>query len=60
MARRGISPKLNALSTLMFLAVLLLLIVVNIRTSKDADERREKNEKIRQSGVFVSGSRDNI
>lgn len=60
MARRGISPKLNALSTLMFLAVLLLLIVVNIRTSKDADERREKNEKIRQSGVFASGSRDNI
>ncbi|MDI9511581.1 MAG: ABC transporter permease [Bacillota bacterium] len=60
MARRGISPKLNALSTLMFLAVLLLLIVVNIRTSKDADERREKNEKICQSGVFVSGSRDNI
>jgi spermidine/putrescine transport system permease protein len=60
MARRGISPKLNALSTLMFLAVLLLLIVVNIRTSKDANERREKNEKIRQSGVFVSGSRDNI
>ncbi|MDD3613400.1 MAG: ABC transporter permease [Clostridia bacterium] len=60
MARRGISPKLNALSTLMFLAVLLLLIVVNIRTSKDADERREKNEKIHQSGVFVSGSRDNI
>lgn len=35
MARRGINPKINALSTLMFVSVLLLLILVNKRMSKD-------------------------
>ena len=33
MARRGINPKINAISTLLFLTVLLLLIIVNIRMS---------------------------
>ena len=33
MARRGINPKINALSTLLFLTVLLLLIIVNMRMS---------------------------
>jgi len=46
MARRGISPKINALSTLMFTSVLLLLILVNTRMSKDNPERRLKNEKL--------------
>lgn len=32
MARRGINPKINALSTLMFLGVLSLLLVINKRT----------------------------
>lgn len=36
MARRGINPKINALSTLMFFSVLFLLLVVNKRKSKDA------------------------
>ncbi|MDS1030158.1 ABC transporter permease [Bacillota bacterium LX-D] len=35
MARRGINPKINALSTLMFIVVLLLLLLVNYRTSKE-------------------------
>jgi len=35
MARRGINPKINALSTLMFVSVLLLLIIVDRRMSKD-------------------------
>lgn len=34
MARRGINPKINALSTLMFICVLILLIIVNIMMSK--------------------------
>ncbi len=34
MARRGINPKINALSTLMFLFVLILLVIVNKRTLK--------------------------
>jgi len=35
MARRGINPKINALSSIMFIVVLLLLIIVNNRMSKD-------------------------
>ena len=34
MTRRKISPEINALSTLMFLVVLTLLIVVNVRQSR--------------------------
>lgn len=33
MARRGINPKINALSTLMFVVVLILLLVINKRSS---------------------------
>lgn len=33
MARRGINPKINALSTLMFLSVLILLLIINKRSS---------------------------
>ena len=32
MARRGIKPEINALSTLMFITVLILLLVLNKRT----------------------------
>ncbi|AFS77970.1 spermidine/putrescine transport system permease protein PotC [Gottschalkia acidurici 9a] len=39
MARRGINPMINALSTLMFLAVLGLLLIINFRTTKDKKER---------------------
>jgi spermidine/putrescine transport system permease protein len=38
MARRGVNPTINALSTLMFLSVLILLFIVNKRTSKDIKE----------------------
>ena len=36
MARRGIKPEINALSTLMFSAVLLLLVIINRRAEKGA------------------------
>ena len=39
MTRRGIKPEINALSTLMFLAVLTLLLIVNIRSGRDAAKR---------------------
>lgn len=39
MARRGINPKINALSTLMFLAVLILLLLINKRTGKGDDKQ---------------------
>jgi spermidine/putrescine transport system permease protein len=35
MARRGINPKINALSTLMFVCVLTLLIIVNLLMSRE-------------------------
>lgn len=41
MARRGINPKINALSTLLFLTVLLLLMIVNLRMSGD-DTKKER------------------
>jgi spermidine/putrescine transport system permease protein len=46
MARRGINPKINALSTLMFVSVLILLIVVNVLMSRQQnsnDSRRLGN-----------------
>ncbi|HOJ77987.1 MAG TPA: ABC transporter permease [Bacillota bacterium] len=42
MARRGINPKINALSTFMFISVLTLLIVVNILMSKQQKTKEEK------------------
>jgi len=43
MARRGINPKINALSTIMFTFVLVLLVIVNIRQGRD--EKKERNGK---------------
>ena len=40
MARKGINPKINALSTLMFAAVVTLLLIVNLKTIRE--ERRSK------------------
>lgn len=43
MARRGINPKINALSTLLFISVLSLLFLVNKRDSKVLENREEDN-----------------
>lgn len=43
MARKGINPQINALSTLMFVTVLALLLIVNKKTSSKGD----LNEKIK-------------
>ena len=32
-AKKGVSPSINALSTLMFAVILILLLIINIRTS---------------------------
>ena len=43
MVRRRVSPEINALSTLMFVAVLVLLIVINLRqVRQDAKEARRR------------------
>ncbi|WP_265588925.1 ABC transporter permease [Terrisporobacter petrolearius] len=39
MTRRGLTPEINALSTLMFAAVLILLILSNITANKKASQR---------------------
>lgn len=36
MARKSVNPQINALSALMFITVLVLLIIVNIRSGKDS------------------------
>lgn len=38
MARRGINPVINALSTLMFLTMLILLLIINIRTKRQEEQ----------------------
>ena len=42
MTRRGIKPEINALSTLMFITVLTLLIVVNVRSGRDVQKREKE------------------
>lgn len=40
MARRGINPKINALSTIMFVFVLVLLVIVNVRQEREKKKGR--------------------
>ena len=44
MTKKRISPKINAISTLLFITVLILLVIVNIR-----EARQEKTQKARQT-----------
>lgn len=37
MTRRGIKPEINALSTLLFVTILILLLIINRKSSKNAD-----------------------
>ena len=46
MAKRGISPKINALSTIIFGCVLLLLIAVNLRDIRKDGDLQKKLEKV--------------
>ncbi len=56
MVRRRVSPEINALSTLMFLAVLTLLIVINLRQSRqEASARRRPGVPAEPAGeVLIS------
>jgi hypothetical protein len=56
MARRGINPKLNALSTIMFTAVLLLLLIVNLRQAREEKKGRRDNEQ--EKGFRIIGTVD--
>ena len=43
MTRRRISPEINALSTILFLSVLILLIIINIRENRQENAARVRN-----------------
>ena len=42
MTRKRVSPEINALSTVLFAAVMALLIVVNVRTAKARGQAKEE------------------
>lgn len=42
MTRMRVTPKINALSTILFLAVLVLLIVINVRQTRDIKKERAR------------------
>lgn len=44
MTRKRISPEINALSTLLFGTILVLLLIVNVRRSKDKQQEAEREE----------------
>lgn len=44
MTRRRVSPKINAISTLLFAAILILLVVINVREARQ-EKREEKRHK---------------
>ena len=46
MTRRRISPRINALSTILFLSVLILLIVINVRESRQEDRLQGNRRKV--------------
>ena len=46
-ARRGINPKVNALSTLMFVAVVTLLLVVNLKAIREEKALETQNRKVK-------------
>lgn len=46
-ARRGISPKINALSTLMFIAVVTLLLIVNLKSVREERDADIQNRKVK-------------
>jgi len=46
MARRGINPKINALSTIMFIVVILMLYLINKRDSINIKKGGNRNEQI--------------
>ena len=52
MARTGVKPTINALSTLMFMAVLLLLAIINIRSSREEKKKKQDNLMLREHEII--------
>ena len=56
LARRGINPKINALSAIMFVVVLALLLLVNVISSQNTEEAKAKRrEKKRRRMAAAEG-----
>ena len=45
MTRRRISPEINALSTILFMTVLIMLIIINVREARQEDILKKKGQK---------------
>jgi len=43
MAKRGLNPKINAVLTLVFVAVMILLTIVSIRSNREENKKKRKN-----------------
>ncbi|WP_458861693.1 ABC transporter permease [Acidaminobacterium chupaoyuni] len=43
MTRKGVKPEINAISAIMFVTVLILLVIINVRSSKDARQKEKQN-----------------
>ena len=50
-ARKGINPKINALSTLMFIAVVTLLLIVNLKSIREERAAAAQNKKVASKSV---------
>ena len=46
MTRRGVSPVINALSTLLFIVIFALLLIINARSDKDETIKNTQQERI--------------
>lgn len=53
MARIGITPTINALSTLLFISVLALLLLVNSRSDKSHIKKKKKKKKVSRKSSLI-------
>ena len=51
MTKKRVTPEINALSTLLFVTVLTLLIVVNIRSAQQEKKRLKAERALRKTSV---------
>ena len=51
MARRHISPEINAISTILFGIVLILLIIINIRSFRQEQEKAKRLQALRKDAA---------
>ena len=51
MTRKRISPEVNALSTILFVTVLTLLLIVNFREMHQTKQAEKRNKALQKDGV---------